>query len=206
MCQLGWDTDSRAADSPLPQFLMHTLPPSQGGATLEHLPLQYHPTDTDRLGLYHQLPRHIQPCFKSIPAHCCKLLESQFFTWFSSVQFSCSVVSYSLQPHGLQHARPPLCHQLPEFTQTHVHWVSDAIQPSHPLLTPSPLAFNFFQHQGLVKWVSSSHQVANIGASVSTSVVPMNIQNWFPLGLTGWIPCSPKDSQESSPTPQFQNC
>ena len=56
----------------------------------------------------------------------------------------------------------PVHHQLPEFTQTPVHWVSDAIQPSHPLLSPSPPALNLSQHQGLFKWVSSSHQVAKI--------------------------------------------
>ena len=53
-------------------------------------------------------------------------------------------------------------HQFPEFTQTHVHWVSDAIQPPHPLSSPSPPAFNLSQHQGLFKWVSSSHQVAQV--------------------------------------------
>ena len=52
--------------------------------------------------------------------------------------------------------------QLPEFTQTHAHWVSDTIQPSDPLLSPSPPAFNLSQHQSLFKWVSSSHQVANV--------------------------------------------
>ena len=56
----------------------------------------------------------------------------------------------------------PVHHQLPEFTQTHVHWVGDAIQPSPPLLSPSPPAFNLSQHQGLFKWVSSSHQVAKV--------------------------------------------
>ena len=56
----------------------------------------------------------------------------------------------------------PVHHQLPEFTQTHVHWVSDAIQPSHPLSSPSPPAFSLSQHQGLFKWVSSSHQVAKV--------------------------------------------
>ena len=55
----------------------------------------------------------------------------------------------------------PLHHQLPEFTQTHIHWVSDASQPTHPLSSPSP-AFNLSQHQGLFKWVSSSHQVAKV--------------------------------------------
>ena len=55
----------------------------------------------------------------------------------------------------------PVHHQLPEFTQTHVYWVGDAIQPSHPLSFPSP-AFNLSQRQGLFKWVSSSHQVATV--------------------------------------------
>ena len=79
-----------------------------------------------------------------------------------SVQFSCSVMSDSLQPHELQHARPLVHHQLPEFTQTHVHQVGDAIQPSHPPSSPSPPAVNLSQHQGLFKWVSSSHQVAKV--------------------------------------------
>ena len=80
---------------------------------------------------------------------------------FSSVQFNCSVMSDSLRLHESQHARPPVHHQLLESTQTHVHWVSDAIQPSHPLSSPSP-ALNLSQHQCLFKWVSSSHLVAKI--------------------------------------------
>ena len=67
----------------------------------------------------------------------------------SSVQFSHSVVSNSLQPHELQHARPPCPSPTSEFTQTHVHQVGDAIQPSHPLLSPSPPAPNPSQHQSL---------------------------------------------------------
>ena len=79
-------------------------------------------------------------------------------------------------------------HQLPEFTQTHVHQVGDAIQPSHPLSSPSPPAPNLSQHQGLFPWVSSSHQVAKIlKFQASASVLLMNIQDWFPLGWTGWI-------------------
>ena len=82
----------------------------------------------------------------------------------------------------------PVHHQLPEFTQTHVYRISDAIQPSHPLSSPSPPAFNLSQHQGLFQWVSSLHQVAKvIGVSASASVLPMNTQDWFPLGWTGWI-------------------
>ena len=65
------------------------------------------------------------------------------------IQLSRSVVSDSLRPHGLQHARPPCPHQLLEFTQTHVHRVGDAIQPSHPLSSPSPTAPNPSQHQSL---------------------------------------------------------
>ena len=66
-------------------------------------------------------------------------------------------MSNSLRPHGLL-----VHHQLLEFTQTHVHWVGDAIQSSHPLSSPSPYAFNLSQHQGLFKWLSSSHQVAKV--------------------------------------------
>ena len=69
----------------------------------------------------------------------------------SSAQICRSVMSDSLRPHELQHARPPCPHQLLELTQTHDHRVSDAIQPSPPLLSPSPPAFNLSQHQGLFK-------------------------------------------------------
>ena len=64
----------------------------------------------------------------------------------------------------MDHSMPglPVHHQLPEFTQAHVHWVSDDIQPSHPLSSPSPPAFNPSQRQGLFKWVSSSYQVAKV--------------------------------------------
>ena len=69
-----------------------------------------------------------------------------------------------------------------------VHQVGDAIQPSHPLLSPSPPAPNPSQHQGLFQWVSSSHEVAkSIGVSASASVLPINTQDWFSLGLTGLI-------------------
>ena len=81
---------------------------------------------------------------------------------FSSVQFSRSVVSNSLWTKDCSTPGPPVHHQLLEFTQTHVHWVSDAIQPFHPLLFPSLPAFNLSQHQDLSKWVSSSHQVAKV--------------------------------------------
>ena len=76
-----------------------------------------------------------------------------------SIQFSCSAVSDSLWPHRLQHVCFSVVHYLLEFAQTHVHWVSDAIQSTHPLSSPSPPAFNLSQHQGLFQWVGCSHQV-----------------------------------------------
>ena len=88
-----------------------------------------------------------------------------FYFWilqFSSVQFSRSVVSDSLQPHEPHMPGLPVLHQLLESTQTHVRWVGDAIQPSHPLLSPSPPALNLSQHQSLFKWVSSSLEVAKV--------------------------------------------
>ena len=99
----------------------------------------------------------------------------------------------------------PVHHQLPEFTQTHLHWVSDAIQPSHPLLSPSPPAFNLSASGSfpVSQFFTSSGQ--SIGLSASTSVLPMNTQDWFPLGWTVGFPCSPRGSQESSPTPQFKS-
>ena len=88
----------------------------------------------------------------------------------------------------MNHSMPglPVHHQLPEFTQTHVHRVGNATQPSHPLPSPSP-APNPSQHQGIFQWVNSSHQVAKVLVSASASVPPVNTQDWSPLGWTDWI-------------------
>ena len=96
---------------------------------------------------------------------------------FSSVQCSHSVMSDSLRPCGLKHTRLSVLPHLPELAQTHVHSVGDDIHPSHPWSSPSPPACNISQHQ----------DDPSIGASASASVLPMNIQDWFPLGLTGLI-------------------
>ena len=99
----------------------------------------------------------------------------------------------------------PVHHQLPEFIQTHGHWVGDAIQPSHPLSSPSPPAFSLSQHQGLFRWVSYLHQVAKVlRVSASTALFPMNIQDWFPLGWTGWVSSQSKGLSRifSNPTVQ----
>ena len=99
--------------------------------------------------------------------------------YFSSVAQSCPTLCDPMNcstPGLLVH------HQLLEFTQTHVHCVRDAIEPSHPLSSPSP-APNPSQHQSLFQWVNSSHT----RVSALTSVLPMNTQDWSPLGWTGWI-------------------
>ena len=96
-------------------------------------------------------------------------------------------------------------HQLPEFTETHVHRVSDAIQPSHPLSSPSP-APNPSQHHSLFQWVNSSHEVAK-GLEFQLSHRSFRRNPWvgrLQNGLVG-SPCGPRDPQESSPTPQFKS-
>ena len=126
----------------------------------------------------------------------------------SSVQFSSVTQSCPTLCDPMNHNMPglPVHHQLQEFTQTHVHWVGDAIQPSHPLSSPSLPAPNPSQHQGLFPWVNFLHEVAK--------VLEFQLQHqpfqWTPRtdplqdGLVG-SPCSPRDSQESSPTLQFKS-
>ena len=120
--------------------------------------------------------------------------------------FSHSVMSDSLCPMDCSTPGLPVHHQLPELAQTHVHPVSDTIQPSHPLPSPSSPAFNISHHQDLFQWVSSSHQVAKLS---EFHLQPQSFQ-WILRTdfLWDWLtvsPCSPSDSQESSPTPQFKS-
>ena len=82
--------------------------------------------------------------------------------------FSCSAMSNSLQPQELHHTEFPVLYCLPEFAQTHVHCFEDAIQPSHPLLPPSP-ALDLSQHQGLFQWVSSLPMYWSFSFSISSS-------------------------------------
>ena len=119
---------------------------------------------------------------------------------FSSVQFSSVTQSCPTLCDPMNHSTPglPVHHQLPEFTQTHVHRVSDAIQASHPLSSPSspapqslPASKSFAMSQ-LFAWGGQS-----TGVSALASFLPEKSQ--------GWSPCSPRDSQESSPTPQFKS-
>ena len=124
------------------------------------------------------------------------------------LQFSSVAQSYPTlcDPMNRSTSGLPVHHPFPEFTQTHVHWVSDAIQPSHPLLSSSPPALNLSQHHGLFKWVRSSHQVAKV---LEPQLQHQSFQ-WTPRtdlledGLVG-SPCSSRDSQKSSPRPQFKS-
>ena len=119
--------------------------------------------------------------------------------------FSHSVMSSSLWPHGLQHSRLPcpsptlrVCSNSCPLSQRCYLTISS-------LSSPSPPAFNLFQHRGLFQWVDSASGGQSIGASASASVLPMNIHGWFPWELIDLISLLSKDSQESSPTPQFKS-
>ena len=102
---------------------------------------------------------------------------------FSSVVQSCLTLC---DPMNCSTPVLPVDHQLLESTQIHVHWVSDAIQPSHPLTSPSP-APNPSQHQSLFQWVNSSHEVAKVLVSDLASFLPKKSQGWSPSEWTGWI-------------------
>ena len=118
---------------------------------------------------------------------------------FSSVTHSCLTLC---DPIDCSTPGFPVHHQLPELAQIHVHPVGDAIQPSHPLSSPSPV-FSLSQHQGLFQWVSSLHQVAK--------VLELQLQHQWILRTDYlqdwpvWSPCSPRKSQESSPTSQLKS-
>ena len=108
----------------------------------------------------------------------------------------------------MNHSAPgfPILHYLLEFAQIHAHWVSDAIQPSHPLSPPSPLALNLSEHQGFFQWVGSLHQVAKVlelqlqhQSSQLLSRVDF-LSDWLV-----WSPCCLRDSQESSLAPQLES-
>ena len=124
---------------------------------------------------------------------------------FSSVQFSCSVVSDSLRPHVLQHTRLPCPSPTPGACSKSClssRWCHPTMSSSATSFSSCPQSFpasGSFPMSRLFAWGGQS-----IGVSALASVLPMNIQDWSPLGLVG-CPHSPRDSQESSPTPQFKS-
>ena len=107
-----------------------------------------------------------------------------FSHWATSVQLFSHIRLWG--PMDCSMSGFPVHHQLLEPSQTHVHHDGDAIQPSHPLSSPSPPAFSLPKHQDLFQWVDSSHQGSQ-SIGVSESVLLMNIQDWYPLELTGCI-------------------
>ena len=129
-----------------------------------------------------------------------------YMQWNTSVQFSsvsqlcptlCNPIDCSMPGFSVHH-------QLLELAQTHVHQVGHPIQPSHPLSSPSLPTFSLSHHQGLFQWVSSSHQVAKVLKFQLQSFQWIFRTNFLYGGLA-ITPCSPRDSQESSPTPQFKS-
>ena len=124
----------------------------------------------------------------------------------SSVQSHSGVWQILCDPMNSSTPGLPIHHQLPEISQIPVHWVSDAIQPSHPLLSPSPPAPNPSQHQSLFQWVNFSHDVAKVlEFQLQHRSLQRNSRADFLQNELVGSPCSPRDSQESSPTPQFKS-
>ena len=124
-----------------------------------------------------------------------------------AIQFSSSAHSSLTLCNPMNCSMPglPVHHQLPESTQTHVYCVGDAIQPSHPLSSPSLHALNLSQHQGLFQWVSSLLQVAKI---LELQLQHQSCQWIFRIDfLSDWLVWSwcPRDTQKSSSTPQFKS-
>ena len=113
-------------------------------------------------------------------------------SWICSVQFSSIAQSCPTLCDPMDCSTPglPVHHHLLEFTQTHVLWAGDAIQPSHPL--PPPSVFHLSQHWTLLMSQLLASRGQSIGVSTSTSILPVNIQDWFLLGWTGWIPLQSK--------------
>ena len=123
-----------------------------------------------------------------------------------SVQFNRSVVSDLCDPMECSTPDFPVYHQLPELAQIHLYRVGEAIQPSHPLLSPSP-AFNLSPESGsfqMSQFFASGGQ--GIGVSASASVLPMNIQDWFRLGWTGWISLQSKRLSRVFSSTTVQKC
>ena len=119
----------------------------------------------------------------------CKSLNRLLYFFFFYYQFSCSVMS-NASCNLMDCSMPafPVHHQLPELTQTYIHWVGDAIQPSHPSVIPFSSCPQSFPASGsfqINQLVTSGGQ--RIGVSASTLVLPMNTQGWSPLGRTSWI-------------------
>ena len=145
-----------------------------------------------------------------LPQILCTSMSSNVYYQINSVQLSCSVVSDSLLPHGLQHTRPPCASPTPVVypNPCPLSWwchptISSSVVPFSSCLQSFPASWSFQMSQLFASGGQS------IDVSASASVLPMNTQDWFHLGWSGWISLQSKglsrDSQESSPTPQFKS-
>ena len=117
--------------------------------------------------------------------------------------FSRPVMSDSLWPHGLQMAASLSITN--SWSLLKLMSIESVMPPNHLILCHPLAAFNLSQHHGFLRSQLFSSGSQSTGVSASASVFPMNIQDWSPLRWTAWISCSPRDSQESSPTPQFKS-
>ena len=142
--------------------------------------------------------------------YCCAVFQCTFTVYLITLLLICCSDAQSCptlcDPTDCSTPGFPVLHHLLELAQTHVHWVSDNIQTSHPLSPPSSPAFNLSQHQGLFQWAGSSHQLAKV---LELQLQHQSFQ-WifrvdFLYGGLIWSPYSPRVSQESSPTPQFKS-
>ena len=193
---------------------VHIFPPklmyaAAAAKSLQSCPTLCDPTDGSLPGS--SIPGILQARTLAFPS---PMHESEKWKWSRSVMFNSS------WPHGLQPTRllrpwdfpgnstgvscHCLLHYLPEFAQIHIHWISDAIQPSHPLLLPSPFVFNLSKPQGLFQWVGSSSQVATV-LELHPSINPFKEYSGLISFRIDWLRLSPRDSPESSPGPQFES-
>jgi len=131
-----------------------------------------------------------------------------FWRIYSNIQLSSVAQSCPTLCDPMDHSTPdfPVYHQLLELAQTHIHWASDAIQPSHPLSSLSPPAFSPSHHEGLLKWVSSSHHVAKVlELQLQHQSFQWIFRTDFLLGWTGWISLQSKRHSRDFSNTTVQN-
>ena len=203
-----WTCNKQSAASQIHACSSLTPPYTKGSATLNHLLLYLLPWTTPLSlcccqadCLWFSASSHAAlPSTGSFPP------QLPHHKGFSSVQFSCSVVSDSLRPHEPQHARPPCPSPTPGVHPNPCplcRWCHPTISSSVVPFSSCPQSFPASGSFQMSQLFTSSGR--SIGASASTSVLPMNTQDWSPLRWTGWISLQPRDSQQSSPTPQFKS-
>ena len=140
----------------------------------------------------------LNKCVSFAIVHSFEFLDLFFYEWFSSVAQLCLILC---DPMNCSTPGLPVHHQLLEFTQTHLHWISDATVVPFSSCPQSSPASGFFQMSQLYTWGGQS-----IGVSTSTSVLPINTQDWFPSGWTGWISLQSKGLSRVFSNTTLQKC